>query len=110
MTVTCARCGSEAADQARFCSACGATLGGAAGRERKLATIVFADIVGSTKLVEGQDPEEVRRTLDPFFQLARSTFEEHGGRVEKFIGEPPLRCSASPGSTATIPTAPSPPA
>ena len=74
-------------DGARFCSACGAELGAPAARERKLATIVFADLVGSTELVEGQDPEDVRRLLEPFFELARRTFEEHGGRVEKFIGD-----------------------
>ncbi len=87
MSVTCPRCGIKAADGARFCSACGAALDAAGGRERKLATIVFADLVGSTELVEGRDPEEVRRTLEPFFGLARQTFEEHGGHVEKFIGD-----------------------
>lgn len=87
MSVRCAQCGEEAAEGARFCSACGAPLALAAGAERKLATIVFADIVGSTKLVAGRDPEDVRRTLEPFIATARRTFEEHGGRVEKYIGD-----------------------
>ena len=57
------------------------------GAERKLATIVFADLVGSTTLVAGRDPEDVRRSLEPFFETARRSFEEHGGRVEKYIGD-----------------------
>ena len=57
------------------------------GAERKLATIVFADLVGSTTLVAGRDPEDVRTSLAPFFEAARITLEEHGGRVEKYIGD-----------------------
>jgi class 3 adenylate cyclase len=87
MSVTCARCDTEAPDGARFCASCGAPIEIPGARERKLATIVFADIVGSTELVEGRDPEDVRRTFDPFLDLARGTFEEHGGSVEKFIGD-----------------------
>ena len=48
---------------------------------------MFADLVGSTELVRGLDPEEVRLIFDPFFELARRSFEEHGGLVEKFIGD-----------------------
>ncbi len=87
MGVHCARCGAEVSDEARFCASCGAAVDAGGGRERKLATIVFADIVGSTELVDGRDPEDVRRALEPFFDLARAAFEEHGGRVEKFIGD-----------------------
>jgi class 3 adenylate cyclase len=71
----------------RFCAACGAPLEAPAGAERKLATIVFADLVGSTTLVAGRDPEDVRKALEPFFEVARRTFEEHGGSVEKYIGD-----------------------
>ena len=70
MGVHCARCGAEVSDEARFCASCGAAVDAGGGRERKLATIVFADIVGSTELVDGRDPEDVRRTLEPFFDLA----------------------------------------
>jgi class 3 adenylate cyclase len=72
---------------ARFCSTCGAPLDAPAEAERKLATIVFADLVGSTNLVAGRDPEDVRKMLEPFFEVARATFEEHGGQVEKYIGD-----------------------
>jgi class 3 adenylate cyclase len=74
-------------DGSRFCASCGAPLATSVGAERKLATIVFADLVGSTTLVAGRDPEDVRQTLQPFFEVARSTFEEHGGTVEKYIGD-----------------------
>jgi class 3 adenylate cyclase len=74
-------------DGSRFCAACGAPLELPAGGERKLATIVFADLVGSTGLVAGRDPEDVRKTLEPFFEVARRTFEQHGGSVEKYIGD-----------------------
>ena len=87
MATSCTRCGADAADGARFCAACGAPLDGIGPGERKLATLVFADLVGSTELVAGRDPESMRALLAPFFELARSTLEEHGGRVEKFIGD-----------------------
>jgi class 3 adenylate cyclase len=87
MAQTCARCGTEAGDEARFCSACGAPLPRLEGGERKLATMVFADLVGSTQLATGTDPEELRARLAPFFEVARSTLVEHGGTVEKYVGD-----------------------
>ncbi len=83
----CQRCGTPAADDARFCASCGAPLGSLEGAERKLATMVFADLVGSTELASSLDPEELRRRLAPFFEIARATLEEHGGTVEKFVGD-----------------------
>ncbi len=87
MTVVCARCGAVSGAGARFCAACGAALESPGDGERKLATLVFADLVGSTELVADRDPEDARVLLQPFFQVARATLEEHGGRVEKFIGD-----------------------
>ncbi len=83
----CERCGTEATGEARFCSACGAPLGAAPGSERKVATMVFADLVGSTAMAAGSDPEEIRGRLSPFFEVARETLSEHGGTLEKFIGD-----------------------
>jgi class 3 adenylate cyclase/tetratricopeptide (TPR) repeat protein len=55
--------------------------------ERKLATVVFVDLVGSTALASGQDPEIVRRRVTTFFQHAAACIEQHGGTVEKFAGD-----------------------
>jgi class 3 adenylate cyclase len=87
MARVCEQCGAEAAEEARFCAACGAPLGLEPGAERKLATMVFADLVGSTELASGADPEEIRRRLAPFFDVARASLQEHGGTLEKYVGD-----------------------
>jgi predicted ATPase/class 3 adenylate cyclase len=55
--------------------------------ERKLATVLFVDLVGSTALVAGQDPEVVRRRVTRFFDRASHCVTMHGGIVEKFAGD-----------------------
>ncbi|MDQ2913303.1 MAG: AAA family ATPase, partial [Chloroflexota bacterium] len=55
--------------------------------ERKLVTVLFADIVGSTAIGAGHDPEVVRRMLSRAFGEVRQALESHGGTVEKFIGD-----------------------
>ncbi|HLZ48790.1 MAG TPA: adenylate/guanylate cyclase domain-containing protein [Candidatus Limnocylindria bacterium] len=55
--------------------------------ERKLVTVLFADVVGSTALGASHDPEVVRRTLSRAFAEVRRIIESHGGSVEKFIGD-----------------------
>ncbi|MGB2953088.1 MAG: AAA family ATPase [Gaiellaceae bacterium] len=55
--------------------------------ERKLATVLFVDLVGSTALVAAQDPEVVRRRLTRYFESAKRGIEQHGGLVEKFAGD-----------------------
>ena len=55
--------------------------------ERRLVTVLFADVVGSTSLGERLDPEDVRALLGRLFAIARDAVERHGGRVEKFIGD-----------------------
>jgi class 3 adenylate cyclase/predicted ATPase len=87
MAQVCARCDAPAPDDARFCASCGAPLRPLEGAERKLATIVFADLVGSTELAAGLDPEELRGRLAPFFDVARAVLEEYGGTLEKYIGD-----------------------
>jgi class 3 adenylate cyclase/tetratricopeptide (TPR) repeat protein len=54
---------------------------------RKVVTVVFADVAGSTALGEALDPEAVRRLMERYFRDARSVLEQHGGKVEKFIGD-----------------------
>jgi class 3 adenylate cyclase len=84
----CPTCGEAAPEGARFCPARGAAVGRDAGREtRKVVTVLFADVTGSTALGERLDPESLRRVMARFFEVARARIERHGGTVEKFIGD-----------------------
>src|SRR5215213_2370761 len=55
--------------------------------ERKLATVLFVDLVDSTALVAAADPEVVRRRVSAYFARASNCIEQHGGTVEKFAGD-----------------------
>ena len=55
--------------------------------ERRIVTILFADVSGSTALGEAMDPEDMRALLARYYALAREVIEAHGGTVEKFIGD-----------------------
>ena len=55
--------------------------------ERRLATVLFVDLVGSTQLVATTDPEVVRRRIQQFFGHVVECVEAHGGIVEKFAGD-----------------------
>jgi class 3 adenylate cyclase/tetratricopeptide (TPR) repeat protein len=85
----CAQCGEEAGPRARFCPACGVALPEpAAEREtRKVVTVLFSDVTGSTALGERLDPESMRRVMTRYFDEMRAALEAHGGTVEKFIGD-----------------------
>ena len=87
--VKCPSCGSENAAGAKFCSECGARLAPAARpvEERKIVTVVFCDLVGSTARAERSDPEDVRAELSSYHARVRSELERRGGTVEKFIGD-----------------------
>ena len=89
MTV-CASCGVESPDGFKFCGSCGAPLAVAApGREvRKVVTIVFCDVTGSTALGDRTDPEALRATMLAFCEQMRTILERHGGTVEKFMATP----------------------
>jgi class 3 adenylate cyclase/tetratricopeptide (TPR) repeat protein len=90
MTLGCPACGRENPDDARFCAGCATplTVESAARREeRKVVTVVFADLVGSTARAERLDPEDVRAILAPYHERLRDELERHGGTVEKFIGD-----------------------
>ncbi|HYR93020.1 MAG TPA: adenylate/guanylate cyclase domain-containing protein, partial [Methylomirabilota bacterium] len=55
--------------------------------QRKLVSVVFADVVGSTAFGSDQDPEAVRSVMGSYFARMKSIAELHGGTVEKFIGD-----------------------
>src|SRR6478735_436206 len=99
--VTCSSCGQENPDGFRLCGMCGASLTPAATparEERKVVTILFTDLVGSTARAEGLDPEDVRATLSPYYARLRAELERHGGTVEKFIGDAVMAVFGAPVS------------
>ncbi|MFC6708017.1 adenylate/guanylate cyclase domain-containing protein [Flexivirga alba] len=97
---TCARCGAELTAGARFCSSCGAAAGQGALQApvRKHVVILFCDIVGSTTLGEFADPEALRERLGRYFQAVSKVIWEHGGTVEKFIGDAVMAVFGVPSS------------
>jgi class 3 adenylate cyclase len=70
----------------KFCSVCGAAEQLAA-EERKVVSVLFADLVGFTSRSEQMDPEDVRALLSPFYERLRAELQRFGGAVEKFIGD-----------------------
>ncbi len=87
---TCASCGEENPDRAKFCLNCAAPLaetGSAAHEVRKIVTVVFSDVTGSTAMGESLDPESLRSMMTRYFDRMRAVLERHGGTVEKFIGD-----------------------
>jgi class 3 adenylate cyclase/tetratricopeptide (TPR) repeat protein len=91
----CAVCGNDQPVSAAFCSACGAALGNGArraqpaktGEERRVVTVLFADLSGSTTLGERLDPEDVRAVQGELFSLVDDEVQRHGGVTEKFAGD-----------------------
>jgi class 3 adenylate cyclase len=95
-SIACIACGAANPAEHRFCGQCGAALPGAAAAEpvprpaadeRKLATVLFADVVGFTSLAERSDPETVARTVDAAFRRMADEVVEHGGTVDKYMGD-----------------------
>jgi len=83
----CAACGRESPEGFRHCGYCGAALSAPAAERRKLATLVFCDLAGSTAIGERVDPESIRASLARYFDEMQAVLEAHGGTVEKFIGD-----------------------
>jgi class 3 adenylate cyclase len=95
----CPNCGQANPDGARFCNACAAPLAAetvAVREERKIVTVLFADIVGFTARAERMDPEQVQRLLNPYYASLRSVLESFGGTVEKFIGDAVMAVFGAP--------------
>jgi class 3 adenylate cyclase/tetratricopeptide (TPR) repeat protein len=93
----CSVCGQENPEVARFCLACGAALSAEPRREeRKVVTVLFADLVGFTSRAEQLDPEDVRAVLAPYWERLRGELERRGGTVEKFIGDAVMALFGAP--------------
>ncbi len=93
----CPACDNEIVPGGRFCDSCGtavdasvpapATVAAPTVAARKVVTVLFADLTGSTALEERMDAESVRSILDRFYAAMRAEIERHGGRLVKFTGD-----------------------
>ena len=77
----CRACGAVLPDGARFCPSCGVAVVPSAPEQRRVVTIVFADLANFTALAESLDPEAVKDLLDRCFAALAPVVEQHGGRV-----------------------------
>jgi class 3 adenylate cyclase len=92
LVLACRVCGAASPLDFRYCGSCGAPLGVDAdqqrtGEERRVVTVLFADLVGFTARAERLDPEDVQAILIPYYARLRDEIEAFGGSVEKFIGD-----------------------
>jgi class 3 adenylate cyclase/tetratricopeptide (TPR) repeat protein len=88
LSAACSNCGAQLPPDARFCHVCGRAVAVVAPtEERKLVTILFADVTGSTSLGERLDAERLKEVMEAYFAAMRAEIEAEGGTVEKFIGD-----------------------
>jgi class 3 adenylate cyclase/tetratricopeptide (TPR) repeat protein len=84
---TCVRCGEPLPDEAKFCPNCGFPVGSPLPEERKIVTVVFADLVGSTRLSAQIDAERYREVVTAFYQAVTEELESLRGRAYNFAGD-----------------------
>jgi class 3 adenylate cyclase/tetratricopeptide (TPR) repeat protein len=111
LAMACEACGSPNPPGNRFCGECGAGLSNgpapaaappvarAIAAERRLVSVLFADLVGFTTLSESRDAEEVRELLSRYFDTCRRLIGLYGGTVEKFIGDAVMAVWGTPTAT-----------
>lgn len=104
LQIRCPACGAEQSAEAAFCSACGAAFRAGVRRtgdledheERRVVSVLFADIAGSTALGERIEPEDVRALQSELFELVNTEVERFGGMSEKFVGDAVLAVFGAP--------------
>jgi class 3 adenylate cyclase/tetratricopeptide (TPR) repeat protein len=108
LSAACAACGTSNAPGVKFCGECGSALHddaptpvarAAPAAERKLVSVLFADLVGFTSLSEQSDSEDTRELLSRYFDTCRRLIELYGGTVEKFIGDAVMAVWGTPTAT-----------
>src|SRR5919198_1064553 len=102
LALICPACGAPNTAGGKFCGECGTVLASAPApaaaaapsassqapvAERRLVSVLFADLVGFTAASERRDAEETRELLSHYFETAREIVDRHGGVIEKFIGD-----------------------
>jgi class 3 adenylate cyclase/tetratricopeptide (TPR) repeat protein len=103
LAATCPNCGNPVVPGSKFCSSCGTALAVApaperaaaatddaaepVGAERRLVSVLFADLVGFTTYADHRDAEETRELLSRYFATAQQIVARYGGTIEKFIGD-----------------------
>ena len=96
---SCDWCGESLPRTARFCPSCGSAISRERpAEERKLVTVLFADLVGSTALADSTDAERTRALLTRFHEAMASEISERGGTVEKFIGDAVVGAFGAPAA------------
>ncbi len=109
LAVSCPTCATPNPPAAKFCGECGTALttpvpSGAAEQprpqaERRLVSVLFADLVGFTAASEGRDAEDTRELLTRYFDTSRQIIARYGGTVEKFIGDAVMAVWGAPVAT-----------
>ena len=107
----CPSCGTPYKMGQKFCAECGSSLDPHASQgtapprlpgpaaERRLVSVLFADLVGFTTLSESRDSEATRELLSRYFEVCRTLIERYGGTVEKFIGDAVMAVWGAPTAT-----------
>lgn len=94
----CPSCAAAVPEGSRFCPSCGHALSVLPNEERRIVTVLFADLVGFTTLAEFMDPEQAKRLVDRSFARLVDDVTEYGGRVDKLLGDGILALFGAPVS------------
>jgi len=94
-TIECQHCKTENSPGSRFCNSCGQSLADkppkkilrSAHSERRILTVLFSDLVDSTRLVDNLDPELSREIIRDFQRICEGVIEQNGGRVSTYLGD-----------------------